>query len=231
MFLHWYTGEITILIPLRFTQSTADHSQTSKRSHHIYFAVLRKRTNTHAHTHKPCSLCARRRKPKTRTIRRLCIFLLLLFPSSSCRQDVTAYPELPHPHSADVDPRPLRRLHHPRLVHRLVLYHWTVWPGETAQCSLLVGSFALLFWGVWSQGSTSRRSWFSTKRQMFMCWHLFAVHLFIPVVFSSSTAGEKSAPACGRQGPTRSPSVETKQCYRQTVGLEVVHFFIFFIFF
>lgn len=48
--------------------------------------------------------------------------------------------------------------------------------------------------------------------------------------FTSSTAGEKSAPACGLQGPTRSPSVETKQCSHQTGGLEVVHVLLLYFF-
>lgn len=191
--------------------------------------MLRKHTNTHAH--KLCSVYAQQRKPKTRTLCRLCIFFYYCFFQAPAAARMS---------------RPTQNC----LI--LVLLMWTV---VLSIASIIQGLFIVLFFTTGQPDQVRRLN-------VLACWFVcsvFEVKVPSPITilietanvfdrlyvltpfcrasvhscgFTSSTAGEKSAPACGLQGPTRSPSVETKQCSHQTGGLGVVHFLIiFFIFF
>lgn len=153
-------------------QGTADHSLTSKRPHHICFAVLRK------HTHTSFAQGAQQRKLRTRTLRRLCIFgLLPHFPSSSYSklfcQDGAAYPEFLDPCPLVVDNHPF---YSPRCVHRPLLYSWTSRPGETSWLSVFKGyTYGI---SLVTNDFDSYTPWFWLSLYVNTC----VVHLFILVV-------------------------------------------------
>lgn len=96
-----------------------------------------------------------------------------------------------------------RPFHHPRRVHRLVLYQWKAGPGENSQgfCFLVC-----LFSSIEAAGAER------SHRILIETPDVFATD-FTPVCsasvhscgFTSSTAGEKSASACGVQGGLQEP--------------------------